>query len=166
MSDEQRIFAVSVTDAQNACGPSTAILLWSGWPLSPGFMYAFFLCPRQSLYRIRSRSGAVVLRRAGISSTWSFDTVLARRVGTAAIPRGHKLLARPGWRIGFAGLASCLERSEMMASALSGLLYFLCHVRGLSLQLQAVRLEISRQDSLHLCIFFHAYCKHFLSRVA
>lgn len=31
VSDEQRIFVMSVTDAQNARGPSTTILLRIGW---------------------------------------------------------------------------------------------------------------------------------------
>merc|ERR1712070_162110 len=38
-----------------------------------------------------------------ITSTKSVDSALARRIRTAAIPRGHELLARPSWRTGFAG---------------------------------------------------------------
>merc|ERR1711990_1260648 len=60
------------------------------------------------------------------------DSALARRIGTAALPRGHELLARPSWRTGFAGWKA-VQTEAMMACALSGLLYFLCHMRGLSL---------------------------------
>jgi len=93
-------------------------------------------CPRESQSRIRSSDGAVVLQQAGIVSTGSLDSALAQRVGTSAIQPGNELLGRPSWRKGSADCKAA-HREAMMACALSGLLYFLCHVRGLSLQLDS-----------------------------